>query len=273
MTTLAGWRSGPGPSESVGAGTSAALAVSVTVGSAARLVVVATSRPAPARRSSRRCATSRRSPSTNTVITPGVVEAGGPGTIGPGIGHRADGLLERTSTVVEPLPIQGCTSCGHGVAIPRAAYGGERPDDGIVGPPPSSRVVVHERSKTRITEGRGGHVRQASRAARARTRAAPDPRSAQTVPRRHPWSFSSECDLLAGAVRCQHREVAQPVAELVLGLFVVLRPGVDVVDDERVQGGPGGAGQRCPGIGRASPRTASRRSPTGPAARRACGRR
>ena len=30
-------------------------------------------------------------------------------------------------------------------------------DDGIVGPPPSARVVVHERCKTRITEGRGGH--------------------------------------------------------------------------------------------------------------------
>ena len=130
------------------------------------------------------------------------------------------------STVVEPLPIQGCTSGGHGAAVRRAAYGGERPDDGIVGPPPSSRVVVHERSKTRIAEGRGGHCgKRHELLERERERrliqVGPDGASSPGV------VLLEECDLLAGAVRCQHLEVAQPIAELVLGLFVVLRPGVE----------------------------------------------
>ena len=197
---------------------------------------------------------------------------GRPGHIGPVICHRADGLLQRTSTVVEPLPIRGCASGGHRAAIPRAAYGGERLDDGIVGPPPSSRVVVHERGKTRTTDGCGGHGgKRHELLERERER-----RLIQVGPdgaRRRPWSFSEECDLLAGAVWCQHRKVAQPIAELVLGLLVLLRPGVFVIDDELVRAGSAELVERSRGIGVATPRTASTRSPTGPAGRRASGRR
>ena len=60
------------------------------------------------------------------------------GHIRAGIRHRADRILQRTGTVVEPLPVQRAARLPTRPRDPRAAYGRERPDDGIVGSPAAS---------------------------------------------------------------------------------------------------------------------------------------
>ena len=204
-------RAGPGPAPSApsATGTSAGLAVWVTVGSAARLVVASTSRPSAG----------QAAPAPVGDVEAQPVDEHGDGPRLPSMPaarlRRCRRWPSGRSPPEAPWPRRRATA---GTSRPTAADTASRSarsvaaasarSDRVVGAPAALGVVGRQRSRGRRRPAAARSARRAPRAARGRTPAAPGPRSAQTVPRRHACSASSRATSLRAPSGVSAVEVA-----------------------------------------------------------------